>query len=1053
MRAYIAKIIHYRKWVMLFTALVTIGFLAQLRTLKVIIDPDKTLPMTHPYIETGLFIEKVFGNKFTAVIGITPKEGDIFQPQVLERVQRITTRLQNSPGVVKGNISSLSARKSKNILGTEEGMEVRPLMEKVPSTPEEMQRLKDAINRNPAFENYLVSKDFRTTQIVAEFKKADGGFVGIEKIVEDAVSPEYDEKNLDINTAGITMFLALLERYSARMAFLFPLALLIIGLIHYEAFRTFQALILPLVTALLAVIWALGFLGIMGEPFDVFNSSTPILILAIAAGHAVQILKRYYEEYATAHRANPQVAPKKVSELAVLNSLTKVGPVMFVACTVAALGFFSLMIFEIKSIRTFGIFTGAGVVSALILELTFIPALRVMLPAPSDRELARESEVSFWDRLVGTFYDLAMNKRKKVYWGVGLIIAVLSLGGYWLKINNSQKNYFYGTIPTRASDDYLNERMAGTNPMYILLKGDNEDAIKRPDVLKFMENIQLHLDKYPLVGKTLSMVDFLKKMNQSMNADKPEFFKLPDSQDLVAQYLLLYSNSGEPGDFDTYVDYSYQNAIITVFTKSDSSAYMEDLVKEIRSFTEGKVPAGVKMTIGGGSLGGVALNEIMIQEKVLNILQIMAAVFLVSSLVFRSFVAGGLILVPLIAAVFVNFGVMGLLGIPLQIATALVSAMAVGIGADYGIYMSYRMREELLNTEDEAKALEKAFNSAGKAAIFVSTAVAGGFGLLMLSWGFMIHIWMGFLIAMAMLVSSVTALTLFPALIFTIRPKFIFGERSHPMKKSTMSTAAHIGLLLSLGVLASVLHSTPAFAQTADEIAKKSFLTSKVADSVANSTFRLINGAGQERKRETKGQTKLIKGTTDNMRLVTFLSPADVKGTKTLLIEHTGKDDDIWIYLPALKKVRRLVSSNKKDSFVGTDFSYGDVIGHRPEDWTHTILKEEKVDGKDTWVIESLPKTPNIGENSGYSKRVSWIAKDSFVAVKGEAYDTGKQLLKKFAAKNVQQVDTKNNKWQAMLLESENAQTNHKTILEFKDYKANQGVSDDLFTTRNLEKQ
>jgi hypothetical protein len=103
--------------------------------------------------------------------------------------------------------------------------------------------------------------------------------------------------------------------------------------------------------------------------------------------------------------------------------------------------------------------------------------------------------------------------------------------------------------------------------------------------------------------------------------------------------------------------------------------------------------------------------------------------------------------------------------------------MAVGIGADYGIYMSYRMREELKNSANESRAIEKSFKSAGKAAIFVSTAVAGGFGVLMLSFGFMIHIWMGFLIAMAMLVSSVTALTLFPSLIFTLRPKFIYGDK------------------------------------------------------------------------------------------------------------------------------------------------------------------------------------------------------------------------------------------------------------------------------------
>lgn len=1057
MRNYISKIIQYRKWVLLGTALVTLALLAQLRSLRIIIDPDSTLPQSHPYIMTGNFIEKVFGNKFTVVIGVTAKNGDIFQKEILAKVQRMTSRFQNSPMVIKSNINSLTARKAKNILGTSEGMIVKPLIDKLPQTPEEMAELKTALARNPVFDNLLISRDGKTTQITVEFKKSEKGFQAIQDEVDKIVAPEMDS-TVEIDQAGITTFLALLEKYSARMGFLFPIALIMIGLIHYEAFRTTQALILPLVTALLAVAWSMGFLGLLNEPFDVFNASTPILILAIAAGHAVQILKRFYEEFAHAKHENPNMDGKKLSELAVLNSLTKVGPVMIVACSVAALGFFSLMIFEIHSIRTFGVFTGAGVISALILEMTFIPALRVMLPAPGEREVAREAADSFWDRLTLWFYRKAMFERKKVYGTVGAIIVVLSIGGYWLKIDNSQKGYFYGHIPAMESDDRLNSRMAGTNTFYVLVQGDREDAIKRPEVLKLIERIQTEMGKDDNVGKTISILDFLKKMNQSMNEDKPQAYQIPATQELVAQYLLLYSNSGEPGDFDSYVDYNYQNASITVFAKSDSSLLLDRLRKKVDDLTHEGLPAGVHVTLGGGSLGGVALNEIMIHEKVLNILQIMGAVFLVSSLVFRSLAAGALILVPLIAAVMVNFGIMGLLGIPLQIATALVSAMAVGIGADYGIYMSYRMREELAygsaTGKSEEKSIEKAFKSAGKASIFVSTAVAGGFGLLMLSWGFMIHIWMGFLIATAMLVSSTTALTLFPSLIFTFRPDFIF--KPHHKRSDSMNiklaTTTSVGLVLALLVGLQGVY-TFAAELSADEIAKKSYLTSKVADSTADSTFRLINAAGQERVRQTGGSTKLISGTTDNMRLVTFLSPTDVQGTKTLLVEHTGKDDDMWIYLPALKKVRRLVSSNKKDSFVGTDFSYGDVIGHHPEDWNHKLLREEKVDNQDCYVMESTPKTPDIQDSSGYSKQVGWIAKDSFVAVRGEAYDLSGQLLKKFSARKIEKIDPAHNKWQPMEIEAENVQSNHRTIIEFKNFKANLGVKDELFTSRYLEKQ
>ena len=238
---------------------------------------------------------------------------------------------------------------------------------------------------------------------------------------------------------------------------------------------------------------------------------------------------------------------------------------------------------------------------------------------------------------------------------------------------------------------------------------------------------------------------------------------------------------------------------------------------------------------------------------------------------------------------------------------------------------------------------------------------------------------------------------------------------------------------------------------TADEIMQQDFLASKVGDSTQDATFRLVNAQGQERVRETTGETKLLPGTTDNRRFVAFNSPADIRGTKTLLIEHANADDDIWIYLPAMKKVRRLVASNKKDSFVGTDFSYGDVIGHKVDDWNHKLVGEEKFGEFDCWVIESTPKTAQIAGTSGYSKRISWIDKRSYIAAKTDIFDAQGTFLKRLIQQDIQEVDPKNRRWQAMRLIAENAQTQHKTIIELKNFKANVGVSDAVFTPQALE--
>jgi outer membrane lipoprotein-sorting protein len=238
---------------------------------------------------------------------------------------------------------------------------------------------------------------------------------------------------------------------------------------------------------------------------------------------------------------------------------------------------------------------------------------------------------------------------------------------------------------------------------------------------------------------------------------------------------------------------------------------------------------------------------------------------------------------------------------------------------------------------------------------------------------------------------------------------------------------------------------------SAVEIMQRNLSTTKVLDSSSGAEFVLINAAGQQRIRDTDGQTKLMPGTTDNRRLVTFLSPADVRGTKTLLIEHSAADDDMWIYLPAMKKVRRLVASNKKDSFVGTDFSYGDVVGHKVEEWSHTLLRQEQADGKDCYVIESTPKRPEVADNTGYSKRISWIDEVRFVAIRGESYDQNGELLKRTSSKDIERVDAKNDKYQPMELMSENVQTGHKTFIKFKNFKANVGVGDEVFAARSLE--
>ncbi|HCM39039.1 MAG: hypothetical protein A2Z97_04900 [Bdellovibrionales bacterium GWB1_52_6] len=1058
MQAYIGWIVRFRKSVIAIILGLSVALLAQVGRLHVVIDPDAALPQAHPFVEVTSRIEKLFGNRNTVIIGVTARDGDAFQPGILAKVKGITDGILLTPGVIRGNVISVSSRKAKDILASSEGIEVRQLMETPPKNSSEANALRSALRANPVYSNLIVSKDEKTLSIIAEFDNSKDGYRAIDGHVRGVLKPFKDD-TVEITVAGGPAFLSVVERYSARMGILFLLAVIMIGLIHYEAFRTVQALIFPLLTALLAVVWALGLMSVSGVALDVFNVTTPILILAVAAGHAVQMLKRYYEELHRIRQENPGVLPIEANQEAVVSSISRVGPVMIAAGLIAALGFLSLVVFEIKTIRAFGVFTGLGILSALVLEMTFIPALRAQLPAPRERETHRERQFTIWDRLVGWMHRATVLRRKSIYVAASILCLALAAGASQVRTDDSTRATLSESLDVRIDDAKLNERLGGSNTLYVLMDGKRPDAVKDPKFLQAIESIQSFLDRESNVGKTASLADFVKKIHKSMNGGDETFNRIPEgpaARDLISQYLLLYSTSGEPGDFDNYVDYEYRNALIIGLLKTDSSAYVSDLARRLREFAGTRFGSDIDFQIGGGVMVGAALTEVLVHDKILNIVQIAFVVFLVSSLFFRSFQAGALIMVPLLMTILANFGFMGLMGIPLQMATALTSAMAVGIGADYAIYLSYRIREELRQTADEPEAIRKAFSSAGKAILFVSSAVAGGYALLMLSWNFHVHLWMGALISLAMLVASISSLTLFPALLLTFRPKFVFGVARPPGATNSVDVRHETRPVLPLLIALVFLGAMPAArAGDIDAVAamERSYAVTRISESATESTFTLTNASGQRRVRKTIGMAKIIDGTPNFRRMVRFVSPPDVKGTATLLIENDGGSDDIWIYLPALRKTRRIVASNKKDSFVGTDFSYGDMLGYRVGEWNHRMLRKEKIEEQGCIVIESVPKTEEIKNQTGYSKRISWVRTDNFVVAQADAYDLSGAHLKRFTFKEIRAVGGAERKSQPMKIEGANIQTGHRTLIELENFRADPGLKDDVFTIRNLERQ
>jgi uncharacterized protein len=1079
MKTYITFVVNHRRWVLFAIAVVTLLCCLQLRQLRVVIDTAKLLPPDHPNVVGTVTAEKLFGSRHVVVVGVSAKnERDAtsaYSPLVLNAVSALTKALADTPGVKRHTLMSASAAGAKSISGNAAELKVEPMLmaSGLAVAQHDVERFRENMARNPVYQSGLISRDGQIASVSFSITSGSKGFrESMDKIQTTINQQAATHPGLHYAVAGAPALFAEVERLSARMAFLFPIALLLIGLIHLEAFRTWQGLVLPLVTALLAVTWGLGIMGALGIEMDAFNALTPILILAVAAGHAVQILKRYYEEFDRISQGYPALTPSEINRAAVIESLAKIGPVMLTAGGVAAIGLFSLITFDIATVRTFGILTGLGILSALAIELTFIPALRACLAAP--RAVPRHDDgvkSRLWNRLSDNISAAVLRHRARILMGFAIIAAISSFGLLHLNQDNSTKSYFGKSMQIRLDDALLNEKLAGTNTLFVVFSATSNDKMKDPLVLKVIEDTQRYIQSLPEVGKTISIVDFLKQMNQSMNAGASSAHALPLSQDLISQYLLLYSLSGEPGDFDTYVDYGYKNANLLVWMKNDTSRYANAMLNNIRAFTTPRLPPGVSLTIGGSAPQAAAISQTLVEGKLKNVSQIIVVVFAAGLLVFRSLLAAIYIVVPLLITVLVNFGIMGITGIPLNTPNSVASAMAIGIGADYSIYLMFRIREEFARLGDIDAALRETFRTAGLAVIYVASAIIGGYAVLLLSINFYVHIWFGILIILSMLVSAVSALVLVPALIKIWPPRHLQAQppASSMLTPLSARASALVFAAVALGMFgamvapdgnAQVAMTTPSTSLSAEVIMERSYQSNRVEGSTSEATFRLVNANGEERVRKTFGATKLGANGTGNQRVIRFLSPSDVRNTTTLLVENGG-EDEVSVYLPALKKIRRLARNNKKASFVGTDLSYGDMMGHRPGDWAHTLLRTEKLNGIETYVVESIPKTPIIAEDSGYSRRLSWIASDTFSPIKLECFDSASQLLKTILYSDTERVDrgvdpnpgAKSQKFQAMRVAVKNAQTNHQTFIKFERFEAKPAISNAFFSPRYLEKE
>lgn len=683
-------VIRFRILFILISLSLTLFFLWVQKDLKIQTNLGDFAPQRHPYIQVQKQLNYIFGGLNQVSIAIVVKEGDIFNQSTLNKVHRITNNLYLLDGINAGRIVSLSARKIKKVEATTEGFRVERLMSKVPEAGQGMERLKKAILKNPMLYGPIVSKDFKSTLIQADFE-SEVSSKRIFRELSQIVRSERDENN-EIYISGRPILEGWLNFYLPRMLNLFLVTLIVVFLLLLLAFKSKRGVILPLLSALMATVWGLGILALTGYRLDPATILVPFLILALGTSHSVQFIKRYYEE----------VGIFSESRKAARETLRS----LFIPATISlvtdGLGFLSLLIIPLVTIKGMAIAAGTGVLSIFFTTVTFIPACLSILPLPKKMEVKREEKPNIIDKVLGKIAGLASRRSaRRIVIGLFLLLAFFGIMGSLRVVigdNEPGSATLYSSSPYNVAERIINTKFSGSNPYYVFVEGKKEDSLVNSEVLMEMDSLQRYLkEKVKEVGYSLSLVDYIKGLNFAMWGGDPRYLVIPENNKTIAEYLFLYSVSGFPGDFDPVVSPNFQYANIKVDLKDHRASTIKKIISAtqewIKKYHQTEI---IEFRYAGGDIGILgAVNQIIAKTLPYSILQVSLLVFLCIALFYSSIIAGLLLLLPLAFSLLLTFGMLGFLRIGLTVEILPVAALGIGLGVDYGIYVISRLSHYL----------------------------------------------------------------------------------------------------------------------------------------------------------------------------------------------------------------------------------------------------------------------------------------------------------------------------------------------------------------------
>ncbi len=681
---------------------------------------------------------------------------DVFALETLRDLRAMTTALEAIDGVE--DVASVTS--IENLRGTLEGVEVAPLVGAIVDHPDSLRAIREAVLGDSLAAGYVVNDAGTATALFIRIEPALNEFAtrgAIIEAAEAALEPFGDR--YDVRWSGYpylrNAYVTLLQTEVIRSI---GLASLVIILVLIWMFRNVRGVVLPIVVVWLGVLWTITAMMMLGSSIDVLTSTLAAIILVVAVADSVHLLAKYYDGLGAGldRRAAIRQMAVRLGAATLLTSVT------------TAIGFGTLATSQVVPMKRFGAFTALGVVLTFGLSLVLITTVLLWTKTPTKAQTERLSLGGF-TRFLGWVDGFAERRAKAILVATAVVCALSLVGASQLRVNSYINDDLGPRTQVYQDIRFFEEHIVSPFRFELLLTAGAPDAFKDPALLQTVEAVEQYLAAQPPVHRVVAPTDLLKQLNRALRADSAGAYRLPASADLAAQYFFLLELTDEEA-LRRFVDFDYGEVRLSAMMDDVGSAEIKTFRRDFDAFLAETLPENVTATQTGTIVLAAGLSDYLVQSLLLSIGLAFVFISLLMGFLFRDVKLVLISLVPNVAPLVVIAGLMGVTGIEIKPATAVIFSIAFGIAIDDTIHMLARLRQELAAGVPHRAALRATILGTGKAVILTSVILFGGFIVLTTS-VFQSTTYMGALVSATVVLAVLADLFLLPALLHLLGPK------------------------------------------------------------------------------------------------------------------------------------------------------------------------------------------------------------------------------------------------------------------------------------------